>query len=79
MEEIQEIFAHYLDQTSSLDMAEAEFRRALVDDPDLRRQYRQYCRDNGTSERNGFTEFAETYLDDQNRVWDSLNDYDEIE
>ncbi len=60
-------------------MAEAEFKRTLVDDPELRRNYRNYCREVGTSEKNGFLDFCEEYMAGQDSVWESLNDFDNQE
>lgn len=77
IEDLTEYFENIIGQSPSIDMAEAEFRRALADDEDLRRQYRQWCRDQGTSEKRGFLDFCEEYVEDKNQVWDSLTDYDE--
>lgn len=79
MEDITDYFIHILNQAPSFDMAEAEFRRALVDSQELRRSYRAWCRENGTSERDGFAEFAEEYLSEQSNKWNALSDYDDIE
>lgn len=76
MEEIQELFARLIGQHGSLDIAESEFRRMLVDEPALKRQYREYCRLVGSSERNGFKDFCEEYMQGQDEVWDSLSDPD---
>lgn len=51
----------------------------MADDENLRREYRIYCRENGVAERRGFLDFCEAYLEEQNGVWDSLNNYDDIE
>lgn len=77
--DITEIFISILNEAPRLDIAEAEFKRRLVDDPELRKSYKEYCREQGSSERNGFTDFCEEYLADQNAMWDSLNDYDNEE
>lgn len=79
MEDLHELFLTIIKQSDSLDIAESEFRRQMVDDPDLRRAYREYCRENHTSERRGFLDFCEQYLDDQAEVWNTLNDFDDIE
>ena len=34
---------------------------------------------NGSTERYGFTDFCKEYLESQESVWDSLNNYDEEE
>ena len=51
----------------------------IADDDELRRQYREWCRENGSTERYGFTDFCKEYLESQESVWDSLNNYDEEE
>lgn len=79
MEEMHDLFVHIINQTDSLDMAESEFRHLLVDDPELRRQYREYCREMGTSERNGFKDFCEEFMQEQDNVWNSLSDFDNQE
>ena len=77
MEDITEYFIHILNQSPSYDIAEAEFKRQLADDEELRRSYKEWCAENGTSEKRGFLDFCEEYLEDQNSIWQSLNDYDE--
>lgn len=79
MEEMTDLFARLISQNDSLDMAESEFRRMLVDEPELRRQYREYCREVGTSERNGFKDFCDEYMQKQDDVWNTLSDYDNRE
>lgn len=79
MENITDLFLTIIHQSHSSDMAEAEFRRMLVDDPALRRQYREYCREEGCSERRGFLDFCENYFENQNDVWNSLSDFDNQE
>lgn len=79
MEDLENYFISIIKQSQSADMAEAEFKRALVDDEDLRRQYKKYCREIGTSEKNGFMDFCDEYLGGQAEMWDSLNDFDNQE
>ena len=43
MSDITEIFISIIEEAPGIDMAEAEFRRLLVDDPALRKQYKEYC------------------------------------
>ena len=38
MEDLTEYFMQILKQSGSVDMAEADFRQSLIDNPDLRRQ-----------------------------------------
>ncbi len=79
MEYLHEIFLSIIRQSHSLDMAEAEFRRQMVDDPELKRAYKDYCRENGTSERRGFADFCESYMEEQDEVWNTLSDLDDVE
>ena len=79
MSDITEIFISIIEEAPGIDMAEAEFSRLLEDDPALRKQYKEYCHEQGASERSAFTEFCEEYCSDRNSVWDSLNDYDNEE
>lgn len=68
-----------IETNGSIDVAEAEFKRILSDDHELRDQYREWCDENGYSPRRGFAEFAEEYNESREAVWDSLSDYDEYE
>ena len=77
--DITSFFITIIENTRGLDMAEAEFRRQLADDHDMRTAYRDWCEENGHSQRHGFTDFAEEYLESRESVWNALNDYDEDE
>lgn len=79
MEELEDFFVSIINQSASADLAESEFKRALVDDEDLRCRYKSYCREMGTSEKNGFADFCEEYLRDRNEMWNSLDDFDDHE
>lgn len=74
---IVQFITDLIQQSGSYDIARAEFYRIISDDDDLRQQYRQWCDDNGYSEREGFDEFVDRRIDNLDSVWDSLNDYDE--
>ena len=77
--EITEYFNTLIENSHSIDLAEAEFKRIISDDPQLKEQYRDWCHENGHSSRDGFRDYADEYLDNTDEVWDSLNDYDEDE
>ncbi|MCM1032853.1 MAG: hypothetical protein NC405_03765 [Odoribacter sp.] len=77
MEDITDYFISLLQEHHSVDIAEAEFKRVIADDDELHALYRQWCHQEGDSEKNGFINFCREYLDDRNEVWESLNDYDE--
>lgn len=76
---IDEYFINLLQESSSLDIAEAEFRRALADDDDLKNSYRLWCEENGYPEKSGFTEFCQEYIEGRNELWNSLTDFDDEE
>lgn len=75
--DITEYFVSLIESSGAIDVAEAEFKRIVADDNDLRELYRQWCADTGTSERHGFSNFATEYMENREEVWNSLNDYDE--
>jgi len=77
MNDITQLFDDLLKGCGSVDIAEAEFKRMMHDDASLREQYRQWCDDEGYSEKRGFLDYADEYLDSQASIWDNLNDYDE--
>lgn len=79
MEDLTEYFVNILKQSDSIDIAESEFKRSLIDDDDLKRRYREYCREIGTSEKHGFLDFCEEYMQNQDSIWESLSDYDNQE
>ena len=79
MDELKGLFISIIEQAQSVDVAEAEFKRLLIDDPELRAGYREYCREQGNSERRGFLDFCNEYMDGQDERWDSLTDYNDEE
>lgn len=79
MNDITTLFIELLHSNRSVDIAHREFKRMLDDDAELQRVYAEWCEENGHSERYGFIDYAEEYLEDQNSIWDSLTDYDSEE
>lgn len=79
MEDITEYFINIIEQFPSLDIAEAEFKRAVAEDDELRALYRTWCHEVGSSEKNGFMDFSEEYMEGRNDIWNSLSDYDQDE
>ena len=77
MDCITDLFDELLRTHHSIDIAEADFKRMIAESPDLRAEYRQWCHENGHTERRGFLDYADEYLDSQENIWDSLTDYDE--
>ena len=75
--DITQYFDQLLQQTGSVDIAEAEFKRAIADDSVLHAAYREWCHEQGSSERRGFLDYCDEYLASQDSKWDSLSDYDD--
>lgn len=79
MTDIPSLFLNILNQSGSLDMANAEFKKMMGADEALHREYREWCHEVGSSERNGFLDYCEEYLSDREAAWDTLSDYDDEE
>lgn len=77
MDELIELFQDVIKQAGSIDVAEAEFKKMIADDDELRARYREWCHEVGSSERNGFLDYCEEYMESQDSIWETLNDYDE--
>ena len=79
MKDITDLFDSIIEDTPSIDIAESQFKQSLIDNPELKRAYREYCREQGTSEKNGFLEYCEEYSSRKNEIWNNLSDFDTIE
>lgn len=78
MNDITEYFADMIRQYESIDIAEAEFKKQIHEDPELRARYREWCHEVGSSEKRGFLDYCDEYLDSQDTIWDNLKDeYDD--
>lgn len=77
MEDITQFFNQLIEQSKSIDIAEAEFKRLLGEDAELKAEYVEWCQAVGTTERYGFREYCEEYMESQDNIWDHLRDYDE--
>lgn len=77
MKDITELFQQLLHQNRSVDIAEAEFKKLIHEDAELREQYRDWCDAVGSSEKMGFLDYCDEYLESQDSIYDTLNDYDE--
>ncbi len=77
MTDITHLFNSLLEQYRSIDIAEAEFKKLLLDDDVLFEEYREWCHAVGSSEKSGFLDYCDEYKMSQDSVWDSLKDFDE--
>ena len=74
MYDIESIFDSLLRQFDIIDMADSEFSRMCVDDPELRKVYREWCRTNDVSPRQGFITYAQEFNDRHNMRMDTLEE-----
>lgn len=79
MEDITDLFVHFIEQSPSPDIAESNFMQMLVDEPEWRARYKAYCQEMGYTERRGFMDFYEEHYSPEESIWDNLKDYDEYE
>ncbi len=74
MNDITDLFNDMLQQYGSVDIAEAELKKMIHEDPEIRNQYRDWCHEVGSSEKRGFLDYCEEYLESQESIWDNLKD-----
>lgn len=77
--DILDLFMSLLRQHRSTDIAEDTFKKMIHEDQQLRARYRDWCHDNGSSEKSGFLDFCDEYLAGQDSVYDSLSDFNDDE
>lgn len=76
MYDIEAIFDSLLRQFDIIDMADSEFGRMCVDDPELRKAYKDWCEEQGFPQRTGFLIYASEY---NNRNNTRMNSFDSEE
>lgn len=74
--DITAIFLEYIKNFHSYDIAESEFKKNMHEDPELRKAYKEWCDSVGSTEKNGFMDFCEEWMESQDDIWETLNDYD---
>ena len=78
MDDITGIFDDMFKHYGSTDIADAELKKMIHEDPELRASYRQWCDEVGSSEKRGFLDYCEEYFESLDSIWDNLKDeYDE--
>lgn len=70
-------FDDIIKQYHTLDSSEEAFRVMLEADKQLEADYQEWCDTMGVSGRKGFAYYYEEYIEQQDSVWDSLDDHDE--
>lgn len=78
MDNLTELFDSIMEQAGSLDMAESDFKRMLIDDPVLHRTYRQWCYEQGTTERYGFMEYGREHMEHRNGGWNIFQEDEDL-
>lgn len=77
MIDIMEVFHSVVSQCRSVDIAESDFKKLIYEDRDLHSAYKEWCHENGYTEKIGFVEYCNEYLDEEESIWDALsNDYE---
>ena len=76
-DQFTQLLINLIEEHHGSDLAEAEFKRILADDTELRDQYREWCDERGYAMRNGFRDFADEYSAERDSIWDTLEDYDD--
>ncbi len=71
--DIIEIFDSLIRQFDEIDMADSEFNRMCIDDPELRKAYRDWCKEHDVTMRRGFQSYAEEIYSRNNLRMDSLD------
>ena len=75
---ITDFFQALLKEYGSIDIAESELKRQLHEDTELKAAYKEYCQEVGSSEKNGFLDYCEEFLESQDSIWENLKDeYDD--
>lgn len=75
---ITDFFDELLREYGSIDIADAELKKQIHEDPELRQLYRDWCHEVGSSEKNGFLDYCEEFLESQDSIWENLKDeYDD--
>ncbi len=72
--DITDYFNSLLQEYGSVDIAKAEFKKQIHEDTDLRARYREWCHEVGSTEKHGFLDYCDEYLESQDTIWDNLKD-----
>ena len=75
--DITSYYISLLEQMRSVAMAEQEFRRQMDDDPDMRKAYAAWCKDNEYTQREGLREFGHRYMEEREERWQWLDNHDD--
>ena len=71
-------FDDIIKQYRTLDLSEDIFRSMMAEDKQLEADYKEWCDTLGIPERKGFAYYYEEYIEQQDSIWDSLDDHDAV-
>lgn len=74
MTNISEFLQDLLDQYKSADIAESEFLKMMNEDEMLKSSYKEWCEDLGYPIKTGYAEYIEEIIENQESIWDTLNE-----
>jgi len=75
MNDIPDILRELLDRYDSLEVVEQTFKQMTHSDDQLATDYRQWCRAQGYSVRNGCREYINELVDSRDSIWDNYKEY----
>ncbi len=74
---LTDLFHDILTNSSSVDIAEAEFKKMIHEDPELHAAYREYCHEVGSTEKRGFLDYCDEFIDSQESIWDDIREFED--
>lgn len=77
MNDLTQLFTALLQEHRSIDIADDVFKKMIAEDPALRSEYSDWCHESGYTEKRGFADFCEEYLENQDSIFDSLSEYND--
>ncbi|MEF9923281.1 MAG: hypothetical protein RR061_00065 [Muribaculaceae bacterium] len=78
MTNISEFLQQLLEHYKSADIAESEFIKMMHEDEGLKSSYKEWCDDLGYSIKTGYAEYIEELIENQESIWDSLSEDDDL-
>ncbi|MFI3240580.1 MAG: hypothetical protein R3Y22_08345 [Bacteroidales bacterium] len=74
---ITDLLNSLLSQYRSSDLAEREFKKLLYEDNEIKNEYNEWCDALGYSYRSGYSEYLEEQKEQEESLWDSINEYED--
>lgn len=74
---ISDLLNSLLSQYRSSDLAEREFKKLLYEDNEIKEEYKEWCDTLGYSHKSGYAEYLEAQKEEEESLWDSINEYED--